>query len=59
MDRKQVISIILKNSELFTKTELLGYTNEQLYSTMRISHVFKNNGCLTLIIFELPTHEGG
>ena len=35
MDRKQVISIILKNSELFTKVELLGYTNEQLYSTLR------------------------
>ena len=35
MDRKQVIFIILKNSELFTKTELLSYTNEHLYYTFR------------------------
>lgn len=35
MDRTKIISIILSNSELFTKVELQNYSNEQLYSTLR------------------------
>lgn len=35
MDRKKIIAIILKHSGLFTKSELIAYTNEQLYATLR------------------------
>ncbi len=35
MDRTKIISLILCNSELFTKEELQNYSNEQLYETLR------------------------
>ncbi len=35
MNREKVISLILKNSKLFRKSELEGYTNNQLYKTLR------------------------
>ena len=35
MDRTKIISLILCNSELFTKVELQNYSNDQLYETLR------------------------
>ena len=33
--RKTLISLILKNSELFTEEELIKYSNKELLATMR------------------------
>lgn len=35
MNRKKIIATILKHSELFTESELITYTNEQLYNILR------------------------
>ena len=35
MTRAKIISLILKNSELFTKSELLNYSNDELHATLR------------------------
>lgn len=34
MNRKKIIHVILKNSELFNKQELRAYSNEQLCDTI-------------------------
>ena len=35
MTRAKIISLILKNSELFTKIDLLNYSNDELHTTSR------------------------